>query len=222
MDEGSVKKWKGYEWLVTKIHHDQMNSINVEVKYNQRIRGKLSGQLRQVDILVREKHDNSDLVTIIDCKHHNGKVDIKGVEEFLGMCEDVQANNGILISKEGFTSGAIERVCSRDDIKLETIDWETAYEKAEEAYIYNTISDLCICCSNPRDKGKSIPGIVLWDLGWCLVIDGIAYIFGFGECLKCKASHLYCDSCGATSHVQDNRYVCECCGMDYSAFIEGR
>ncbi|HHV29827.1 MAG TPA: restriction endonuclease [Clostridium sp.] len=221
-DNSSMNEWKSYEWLVTKIYHDQMHSIDIDVKYNQRIRGELSDQLRQIDILITENRDNNEFITIIDCKHHNGKIDIKGVEEFLGMCEDVGAKNGILISKEGFTSGAIRRVRHRDDIKLETIDWETAYQKAEEAYIYNTISDLCDCCTNPKDKGKSIPGIILWDLGWGVEIEGILYMFGFGECLKCNVKHLYCDSCGAISHVHENKYVCECCDMDYSAFIEAR
>lgn len=81
------KDWKKYEWLVTKIYYDNLQYKDVKVEYNIRVRGLLSRQLRQVDILITEKYDSGKKITIVDCKNYKTKVDIKKVEEFIGMCK---------------------------------------------------------------------------------------------------------------------------------------
>ena len=211
------KDWKKYEWLVTKIYYDNIQSEDVKVEYNIRVRGLLSHQLRQVDILITEKHDSGKRIAIVDCKNYKTKVNIKKVEEFIGMCEDIQANFGIIISAVGFTAGAEKRVKNRNDIRLETIDWETAYEKAKEALIPNYLTDLCDNCYEPDLIGRYVPGLILWDLGWYIVIDGLYYLFGIGTCIKCKANYLWCDTCGIMSIVENNNYLCPECGTNYNA-----
>ncbi len=211
-----VKEWKKYEWLVAKIYHDNLHSININVNYDVRVPGRISGQLRQVDILVTETDEQNTKVTVIDCKNYKTKVDIKKVEEFIGMCEDIQANQGIIISALGFTTGAKKRIQNRYDIILETIDWEKAYEKAKEALIPNRLTDLCSNCYNPKLRGRAVPGLILWDLGWYIIIDGLYYLFGVGTCLKCKADFLYCDSCGVMSVITKKNYTCPECKVDYN------
>lgn len=50
--------WKQYEWLVTKIFHDNTDSIEIEVFHDEKLDGKLSAVPRQIDVLVIDKSAN--------------------------------------------------------------------------------------------------------------------------------------------------------------------
>jgi len=45
------KDWKKYEWLVTKIYYDNLQSKDVKVEYNIRVRGLLSHQKKLKNLL---------------------------------------------------------------------------------------------------------------------------------------------------------------------------
>jgi hypothetical protein len=49
------------------------------------------------------------VLIVIDCKDYSKPVDVKGVEEFLGLVEDVGANKGALVASGGFTKTAKTR-----------------------------------------------------------------------------------------------------------------
>ena len=46
---------------------------------------------------------------VIDCKDYNRPVDVKGVEEFWGLIDDVGAHKGALVCPKGFSQAAKER-----------------------------------------------------------------------------------------------------------------
>jgi len=212
-----VPKWKQYEWLVTKIYHDDCSCIDTYVYYDNQIDGVLSNTTRQIDALVIKHKDESDFRTILDCKYYNRNIDIKKIESFLGMKEDVNAEHGILVTNIGYTSGAINRVENRYDITLEVIPWMDGFYNSLE--IPNNLNDLCSKCLDGHKRGKYIPGILLWELGYALEIENILYLFGIGKCMKCKTKHLWCDSCGTVNHV-DHYYLCSSCGIYYNRVEE--
>ncbi len=82
-------KWKKFEALVTLIQKSL--APNVLVTSNDKIRGK-SGTDRQIDISLRAKVAQFDLLIVLDCKDYSNPVDIKDVESFAGMVEDVSAS----------------------------------------------------------------------------------------------------------------------------------
>lgn len=205
--------WKQYEWLVAKIYHDERD---FRVECNARVRGAVSGQARQVDILVTEVEDGVQRIVVVDCKKRSSKVDIKSVEEFIGLCEDIGADRGIIVSSAGFTEGARRRVRGRGNVILETIGWEKAYEKAKEAVIPSHITHICWKCTEPEELGRRVPGLILWEQGLGGDSAGLWCIFWVGRCLRCGAVHLYCDPCGTTTIITDGNFVCSLCGLDYS------
>lgn len=98
---------KELEILVAKIQ--QKLAPDAEITHNAKIMGRKSKRSRQIDVLVRKKVGQYDLMIVIDCKDHARPIDIKGVEEFHGLVDDVGANKGALVCPKGFTKAAKER-----------------------------------------------------------------------------------------------------------------
>jgi hypothetical protein len=84
----------------------QQLAPKAEVRHNVLLDGHLSGRKRQIDVLVREKIGQYEINIIIDCKDYNKPVDVKGVEEFYGLFQDVGAQKGVLVCPKGFTQAA--------------------------------------------------------------------------------------------------------------------
>jgi hypothetical protein len=107
MAEKGSKKWKRFEQLAAEIQREI--SPDAEVSTNQQIAGKRSGQSRQIDIVVKQKVGQFEILIIIDCKDYKHPLDVRDVESFIGMVEDIGAHKGALISVKGFTGAAVAR-----------------------------------------------------------------------------------------------------------------
>lgn len=83
-------------------------SPKATVTANDKIVGK-SGQTRQIDVSVRERVGEFEVLIVIDCKDYKKRIDIKGVEEFKGLAEDVSANKAAMVAASGYTEGAKRR-----------------------------------------------------------------------------------------------------------------
>jgi len=110
MDKDSVK----LEKLVAKIQTEL--APNAEVLHNQRIDGRKSGRKRQIDVLVKEKIGQYEIMIVIDCKDYKKPADVKSVEEFYGLCDDVGAQKGVLVCPMGFSETAKTRA---DGLQIE-------------------------------------------------------------------------------------------------------
>jgi hypothetical protein len=66
-------------------------------------------RVRQVDVYVEGRISGFPFTVVIDCKHYAKPLDVKAVDEFLGMLDDIRPNMGILVSLNGFGSGAKKR-----------------------------------------------------------------------------------------------------------------
>lgn len=128
MSETSTPKWKRFEKLAAKIQAGF--APDSEVTLDDKILGKKSGIERQIDISVRRNIGQFEILVVIDCKDHKNPLDVKAVEEFIGLVEDVGANKGALVSPIGFSEAAKVRA-SNSGIDLyrlvdaEDHDWKT-------------------------------------------------------------------------------------------------
>jgi hypothetical protein len=95
------------ELLVQKIQ--QQLAPQAEVLHNVRLRGRHTKAMRQIDVLVRERIGQYEISIIIDCKDYKHPIDVKGVEEFAGLLDDVGAQKGVLVCPVGFTDNAKKR-----------------------------------------------------------------------------------------------------------------
>lgn len=100
-----VKLGKEFEQLAAKISKELLP--DAEVKWNDHIYGHNSEKNRQIDVSIRAKLDEHEILTIIQCKDWSKPADITEVDEFASVIRDVMATKGILICKSGFTGPAI-------------------------------------------------------------------------------------------------------------------
>lgn len=102
-----MKKWLKFEELAVEIQRHL--SSDAVVKHNDKMRGKITKKLRQVDISIRKEIGQFEMLIVIDCKDYKKKVDIKALGEVMELAEDVGANKTAIIAANGFTKSAVVR-----------------------------------------------------------------------------------------------------------------
>lgn len=53
---------------------------------------------------------------VVDAKHYKERIDVKDVEQFLGLLRDVSADVAVMISPEGYSEAAINRAHFDDSL----------------------------------------------------------------------------------------------------------
>lgn len=134
-----------------------LNDKNVNVIWNDKFPDPDNpSQLRQVDISIRDKKR----LTIVECRLHQRRQDVKWIEELHGRKVSLNAESIIGVSSSGFTSGAIEKA-RRLGIFLRSLSALTDEEiatwgsrtKASISYVKFSKIRLCIVA----DDKKKIP-----------------------------------------------------------------
>lgn len=97
---------RNLELLVHRIQ--QQLAPAAEVLHDVHLPGRNSKVDRQIDVLVRQKIGQYEMLIVLDCKDHARPIDVTGVEAFLGLVEDVGAHKGALICPRGFSAAAKE------------------------------------------------------------------------------------------------------------------
>jgi predicted Mrr-cat superfamily restriction endonuclease len=93
--------WKEFEALVARLQ--RAFNKTAKVICNEKIPGKRSGRVRQIDISIRTKIGTENVLMIVECRMRNRKIDVQAVEAFAGVMNDVGARTGIMVSTSGFT-----------------------------------------------------------------------------------------------------------------------
>lgn len=99
--------WKNYEKEIFGIFKEEYP--NAEISHNVLKRGRYSKVNRQCDIIIEDYIAGNRMTIVVDGKFFNKKIDVKEVESFIGLLEDVGAHKGLLISQKGFTKAAVNR-----------------------------------------------------------------------------------------------------------------
>lgn len=105
---GRDPKWKKFEKLIAGIH--MLTSQGAEVKFDDHIPDRVTGEDRQIDVSIRFKHGLYPYLAIVECKDHGSRnVSMETVEAFHTKMGDVGAARGIMVSPKGFQTGAIKK-----------------------------------------------------------------------------------------------------------------
>lgn len=99
--------WEQLEHLIVEIQ--KQLSPDAKVSHNVKLEGVDSETLRQIDVLIEQNIGQYNMRIVIDCKDYSKPVDVKGVEEFAGLVQDVRAHKGALVCPSGFTKSAKKR-----------------------------------------------------------------------------------------------------------------
>jgi hypothetical protein len=121
-------KWRRFEELVAQVQKEL--APNAVVTHDDRIRGHDSGKPRQIDITVKQRVGQYDILIAIDCKDYKSPVDVKDVGGFIELIKDIRANKGVMVAANGFTDTA-RRIGENAGLNLyrlvdtEAHDWQT-------------------------------------------------------------------------------------------------
>ena len=194
-----MKDWENYEdQIFEKLRTSFPNS---DIRKNQKIIGRYSERSRQIDILVKATVMNREVLIIIDCKKFSKKIDVKGVESYIGFSEDVGAHIGIMITNVGYTKSAEKRAKNHHkDIQLDIVEFENFED-------YDFSFDSCSLCKDDDDFPR---GFIRWNDPLPIVRDGLITLINQGECSYCGELHVRCQDCGDIIDFNEQDQV-ECC-----------
>jgi len=134
--KNSEPKWRRFEKMVAHVQKDL--APNAVVTHNNKIKGYDSGKLRQIDVTVKQRVGQYDMLIAIDCKDYKRAVNVKDVEQFSGLIKDIRANKGVMVAANGFSSTA-KRIGENAGLDLYRLFDAEAYDWK----VYATIPMLC-------------------------------------------------------------------------------
>jgi len=179
---------------------------------NAKIRGCLTGVLRQIDVLIDARWADEDLAerVIVDAKMYRSKVDVKDVESFEGMMKDCRANRGVIVCANGYSPAAKRR--AQDAITITLLSPDSIEEFPWAQF------DRCLgSCANEQGTRS---GLVLWDGQLLFGIGGAWVVVWSGKCDRCYNFHAWCWDCGEKfALANEDEHECGC-GRKWITAIE--
>jgi len=188
--------WKDFQDAVAVLYEraEGMGTVTRDV----RIRDKVTGQPRQLDVVVEIVSRGGHLLrVVIDAKFRKRRLDVKDVEEFIGLVQAVGAHKGVLAASSGWTRSAAQRAHHAEvDMVLVTV--EQAQELLDE-------SRWAQC---PTCEGEWI----LLDHEVALHSpDDLFVVVLAGGCRRCSTSWIWCWDCGAEFNLRPGEMMtCDC------------
>lgn len=102
-----MRKWQKYEeHILTKLEEQFPDS---EILSNQKMRGRYSKTKRQVDVLLRGKLAKWDMLAVVACKCFSRKINVKSVDQFIGMVNDIGGHVGVMFTNMGYSPLSISQ-----------------------------------------------------------------------------------------------------------------
>ena len=229
-NEITTPEWLIYERCVAAFVQEGHSGIYTTVLPNVSLIGEISGERRQIDVLIENRwQGGASSRIIVDAKKRSRPVDIRDVEAFEGMMRDCRATRGIIVCTSGWTDGAVKR--AKDAVTITLLE----FEKALDEYDWNYEECLASC---PDKSGR---GGVLWG-EWMptgipiagstplMPLSGVLWgewiptgwiILQVGKCDGCHSFHVWCQDCGDKFAITDSTVVtCGCDGREWASVPE--
>lgn len=214
-DSNDVPSWLVYERCVAAFAAEEHGSFDTIVQPNVMLKGTISGEIRQIDVLIdcRWKQSSTSRI-IVDAKEWTGAVDIGDIEKFEGMMRDCRADRGIIVCTNGYTKGALRRAQDAINIKILPLS-----EIEEFGWVYEPCLGRC-AESNHRRKRRS--GVLWTEYMGIFSSAGMIIIVQTGKCDGCHSFHVWCWDCGGKFSVPDKKIVLCDCDRKWAAVPESR
>ncbi|MEU8782641.1 restriction endonuclease [Streptomyces sp. NPDC048637] len=113
--------WRAFEELVAK--HVADLDPKARVTHDARLKGRLSGIDRQVDVLARGSLAGSMITIAFECKRYKRSVGIATVEEFIGKLHDLAVDRGVLCVFGDVTEPAFWRLAHANHPQIDLYVW---------------------------------------------------------------------------------------------------
>ena len=152
--------WKKYEIEI--LTYFQETYPETTITFDKRIIGKYSKVERQIDIFIEGEIAGYEIKIVVDCKYFSKNIDVKHIESFCSMVEDVDAHQGVLITKKGYSKAAINRAYyGNQKVELDIINFDKIKEsQAFEAIPY--VGDFSVIIPAPFGWVLDLKDSIKW------------------------------------------------------------
>jgi hypothetical protein len=106
------KDGKNLQRLVRTLESVLNNGQKVRIESPKRLPDKITGRLREHDVLLTFSLEHHELIVALECRDRSRPVGVGAVEEFRSKCESTDIHCGIIVSANGFTSTAIKKAAA--------------------------------------------------------------------------------------------------------------
>ena len=196
--------WQEYQDAVAELY-EQLDGFG-EVSRNVYIPDIVTGQPRQIDVLVTINERGHSLKLVVDAKFHEAKLDVKDIEEVLALSNAVGGAKAVIVAANGWSEPA-QRKAEFSGVDLRILSLEEALD-----LLVSEKWSMCPVCE--RD-------CVVLDHDGAIEIEGIWLWWLAGQCRKCRCAFAWCQDCGEYVSVPiDEVRVCGC-GHEWRAHQEG-
>lgn len=198
-------KWQEYQEAVAVLYKQTDGFGNVSK--NVTVPDKITGQPRQIDVLIEISAKGHPVKLVVDAKFHASPIDVREVESVLALADAVGANKAIIVAANGWTEPAQKKADHAGcDLKLLSM---------EEAL------DLIV-----PDKWKMCPScdadcIVLDQAGVVQLENGLFFWWLAGQCRGCKCARIHCQDCGVKTYISLHDSASCGCGHRWASSDEG-
>ncbi|WP_244419946.1 restriction endonuclease [Streptomyces hygroscopicus] len=122
--------WRAFEQLVAK--HVAALDPKAQVTHDARLKGRLSGIERQIDVLARGSLAGSTITIAFECKCYKRSVGLATIEEFIGKLHDLAVDRGVLCIFGDITEPAFRRLAHTSHPQVDLYVWRKPKLKAWE------------------------------------------------------------------------------------------
>jgi hypothetical protein len=102
--------WRGFERLAERIARDL--APDATVTWNDHLPGRLTEGKRQIDVSIRWSDADREYLTIVQAKDWGTRADVKAIDAFASVINDVDATRGVMVCRSGFTKKAKTYACN--------------------------------------------------------------------------------------------------------------
>lgn len=187
--------WQEYQEAVALLY-EQLEGIGT-IQRNVRMPDRLTGQDRQVDVLLTIESKGHKFQAVVDAKFHTEPIDVKVVEEVIALAEAVGIGKSIIVAANGWTGPAETKAGHRYcDLRLLTLEDALELIEPDKWMMCPSCSRDCIVMDQDNAYGHP-SGAWIWWLA--------------GACRECRATLVWCQDCGEQFLISpENSLTCNC------------
>ncbi len=191
--------WQEYQEAVALLY-EQLEGIGT-IQRNIRMPDRLTGQDRQIDVLLTLESKGHKFQAVVDAKFYSEPIDVKVIEEVVALAEAVGVGKSIIVAANGWTAPAETKAGHRYcDLRLLTLEDALELIEPDKWMMCPSCQRDCVVL----DQGSVVPmndGSVVWWLG--------------GACRACRYAIAWCQDCGSKFHLQSGESVVCHCGYEW-------
>lgn len=124
------KTGKDLQRLTRAIEGARAAGQPIQVESPKRIRDKLTGKLREHDVVLTVTHQHHTVVIALECRDRSRPIGVDAVEAFHSKCRDTGIHSAVMVSSRGFYRTALVKAAAYG-VRCLSLDQATKFDWCE-------------------------------------------------------------------------------------------